>query len=346
MSITRVSVILLVIWVLTSWWIIATPISGVLPEATNHAGDIDMLFKLMSVASVLVFLIVEGFLLYFALKYRRRKTDDPEAIGSDIHGNTRLEIVWSVIPAVFLVVLTALSFKVYTEIIAPHKNAFIINVTASQFQWKCDYPEYKVSEVGTCHMPEGEQVTVNLHATDVIHSFWVPEFRVKQDAVPGYPTRMHFVPTKVGVYHLICSEFCGYAHYDMIAKLTVLSQTDFKAWAKAQQASAQGPIGTVSFKTGVQAIFTAHCSACHIANKLGGLSLGSYNGLTSGGNAPGVPPGSIVKAGDSKGSTLWKIIQPGTGQPGGARMPLGGPYLSPHEIDTIAAWIDQGAKDN
>jgi cytochrome c oxidase subunit II len=346
MSISRVSAILFVIWALTSWWIIVTPISGVLPEATNHAVDIDMLFKVMSVAGMAVFLIVQGFLLYFALQYRRRSTDAPDAIGSDIHGNTRLEIVWSVIPAVFLIVLTALSYKVYAEIVAPHKNSFVINVTAAQFAWTCEYPEYNISETKSCHMPEGEQVTVNLHALDVIHSFWVPEFRVKQDAVPGYPTRMHFIPTKVGVYRLICSEFCGYLHYDMTATLTVLSQADFKTWALQQQKGALAPIGTVSFNKDIEKIFNAHCSSCHIAARLGGLNLSAYAGLSAGGNAPGVPAGSIFKPGDHKDSTIWKIIQPGTGQPGGARMPLGGPYLSAHEIDTIAAWIDQGGKNN
>jgi len=344
MSLTRVSAILFVLWILSSWWIIVTPISGVLPEATNFAVDIDFLFKFMSVAAMAVFLIVEGFILHFCLKYRQRPGDDPNALGSDIHGNTRLEIVWSIIPAAYLIVLTALSYKVYVDIIAPHKGAFQIDVTASQFSWTCTYPEYKISETKTCHMPEGRQVTVNLTATDVIHSFWVPEFRVKQDAVPGYPTRMHFEPTRIGTYTLICSEFCGYNHSGMTAVLTVMSQKDFVAWAKAKYAADHAAIKTVSFKKDIQAIFTSHCSSCHIGiARLGGLNLGDYDGLVKGG---AIVPGPIFKAGDHKDSVIWKIIQPGAGQPGGARMPLGGPYLSDHEIATITAWIDQGAKDN
>jgi cytochrome c oxidase subunit 2 len=133
MSLARVSAILVVIWIVVSAWIIVTPISGVLPEATDHAQSIDFLFKFMMVASVAVFLIVQGFLLYFCLQYRLRKGESRELIGSDIHGNTRLEIVWSIIPVIFLVILTAMSFKVYADIVATPKNAYIINAVASQF---------------------------------------------------------------------------------------------------------------------------------------------------------------------------------------------------------------------
>lgn len=343
MRLSRVSAVLFVIFVLVSWWIIVTPITNLLPDASNHAADIDFLFKFMSVAAVAVFLIVQGFLLTFALKYRRRPGQSVDTLGSDIHGNTRLEIIWSVIPAIFVIVLTVMSIKVYNDIIASHKGAYVVNVTASQFQWACEHPAYKISESNTCHMPANEQITLNLHATDVIHSFWVPEFRIKQDAVPGYPTAMHFIATRVGEYRLICSEFCGYGHSAMYAKLFVMKPADFVTWAKQQQSQSTGAIGAVSYKKDVSAIFTAHCAACHIAGKLGGLSLGSYSGLVAGG---AIVPGSVFKPGDHKASVLWKIIQPGTGQPGGAQMPLGGPYLSKHEIDTIAAWIDQGAKNN
>jgi cytochrome c oxidase subunit 2 len=344
MNLSRVSAILVAIWVLTSWWIIVNPISNVLPVATNHAEAIDFLFKFMTVASIAIFLIVEGFLLYFCLKYRSRPGESRDALGSDIHGNTRLEIVWSVIPTIFLVVLTAISAKVYADIIAPHADSYNINVTASQFQFECQHPTYgNIAEFDTCHMPTGGQVTLHLQATDVIHSFWVPAFRVKQDAVPGHPTVMHFIPTRVGTYRLICAEFCGVGHPQMFGHVIVMKPTDFVAWAKQQQSQATGAIGQVSFKKDVEAIFTAHCAVCHISIKLGGLNLGSYSGLLAGGS---VVPGPIVKPGDTAHSVLWQIIQPGTGQPGGNRMPLGGPYLSQHEIDTITAWIKQGAKNN
>jgi cytochrome c oxidase subunit 2 len=343
MNMTRVSALLLVLFLAASAWIIATPISGVLPEATNHAQEVDFIFKFMSVGAVAVFLIVEGFLLYFVLKYRRRSTDAEDAIGTNIHGNTRLEIIWSVLPALFVIVLTGMSFKVYTDIIRKPATSYVVNVTAAQYQWVCQHPKYNITEGNSCHLPLNQDVTINLHAVDVIHSFWVPEFRVKQDAVPGYPTHMYFKPTRAGSYHLICAELCGPGHAYMRENLYVLAPAAFAAWVKAQQAASSGPVGTVSFKTDIEHIFSNHCATCHIALKSGGLNLGAYSGLVAGGN---VVPGAVFKAGDHAASVLWKITQPGGGWPGGARMPLGGPYLSSHEIQTIAAWIDQGAKNN
>jgi len=344
MSLARVSAILVVIWVVISAWIIATPLSNAMPEATDHAQQIDFLFKFMLVASVAVFLIVQGFLLYFCLRYRRRKDESADALGSDLHGNTRLEIVWSIIPALFLVVLTVLSFQVYVDIVAIPKQAYIINVQASQFQWECDHPQYNIQEFNTCHMPLGE-ITVRLHARDVIHSFWVPEFRVKQDAVPGYPTEMHFKTIRVGQYRLICTEFCGVGHSEMYAKLFVMTKPNFLAWVKQQQQanSGSGSIANLSFSKDIAPIFTAHCTACHIATHLANLDLGSYQGLLKGGN---IIPGSIIKPSNHKGSVLWQITGATGPYPGGNRMPLGGPYLSTTELSKITAWIDQGAKNN
>ena len=344
MNLARVSAILVVIFIVVSALIIAAPITNVLPEATDHAASIDFLFKFMLVASTAVFLIVEGFLLYFALRYRHRKDEPADALGTDIHGNTRLEIVWSVIPAIFLVVLTGLSIQVYTDIIAPHKDAYQINVTARQFEWDCYHPAYHIQEFSQCHMPLG-QVQVNLHATDVIHSFWVPDFRVKQDAVPGYPTRMLFKTTRAGQYRLVCSEFCGVGHSEMYAKLFVMAQADFKKWALSQQQASSGTasLANLSFSKDIEPIFTARCSACHISQHFANLNLGSYAGLLAGGN---IVPGPIIKPHDHLHSILWQITKAAPPNPGGARMPLGGPYLDQHTEDMIAAWIDQGAKNN
>ena len=347
MSLARVSAILVVIWIVVSAWIILTPISGVLPEATDHAQSIDFLFKFMMVASVAVFLIVQGFLLYFCLQYRLRKGESRELIGSDIHGNTRLEIVWSVIPVIFLVVLTVMSFKVYADIVATPKNAYIINAVASQFQWECDHPDTKpeIKEFTACHMPIGT-VTVRLHALDVIHSFWVPAFRVKQDAVPGYPTEMHFKMIRPGTYPLICAEFCGLGHSKMVSQIVVMPKKAFDAWVAKQEKAASAPVNNaaLSFSKDIEPIFAAHCAACHISTPhFANLNLGTYQGLLTGGN---VLPGPVIKPGNHSQSILWQITKPTPPYPAGARMPLTGTPLSAAEESKIANWIDQGAKNN
>jgi hypothetical protein len=194
-------------------------------------------------------------------------------------------------------------------------------------------------------MPNDTQIQLNLHSPDVIHSFWVPEFRVKQDAVPGYPTFMRFKTAGVGTYRLECAELCGVGHAEMYASVIVMIPSDFVAWAKAQQQAATGPVNTanVSFSKDIEPIFVAHCAACHIANNFGGLHLNSYAGLQTGGN---IVPGPIFKAGNHAQSVLWEITKPAAPWPGGNRMPLGGPYLSAAEEAKITAWIDQGAKNN
>lgn len=370
MSFARVATIMVVVFLLSAVAIVAWPIAQSLPEASDHAAAIDFLFKFMLVASAAVFIIVQGFILYFVFRYRRRADEPADALGTNIHGNTRLELVWSAIPAIFLVILTAMSWKVYTDIVADHSGSYIINAHAFQYGWTCSHPDYPlpkssdpaaptmVSETATCHMPEGRYVTVNLHSEDVIHSFWVPEFRVKQDAVPGYPTRMHFKTTQIGHYRLICAEFCGVAHSEMYAQLyicpTSVAQArasafcdhkTFDEWARDQQKqqSGGGSLANVSFKTDIESLFGAHCAACHVQNKLGGLNLGNYQGLVQGG---AVLPGSVIKPGKHAQSYLWQIVQPKAPWPAGARMPLGGPYLAPADIAKIQAWIDQGAKDN
>lgn len=344
MSLGRVSTILTVLFVIGAYLIIQWPISQVLPEATDHAASIDAIFKFMLVGSWAVFLIVQGFLLYFVIRYRRRPEEPPEALGAQIHGNTRLELLWTLIPAGFLVVLTAVSYKVYADIIATPAHAYQIDAVAYQFGWQCDHPEYKITETSTCHMPVDTEITVHLQSRDVIHSFWVPEFRVKQDVVPGLHNVMHFKTTRIGAYHLICAELCGYGHSAMRASLFVMSRPDFATWVKQQQQQASGAVSAdLSFKNDIQPIFQQHCAACHIATQLGGLNLGSYQGLLKGGS---IVSGPIIKARDHAHSVLFKMISPSGPWPGGNRMPLGGPYLQPSEINRIAAWIDQGAKDS
>ncbi|HWE63377.1 MAG TPA: cytochrome c oxidase subunit II [Chloroflexota bacterium] len=345
MNMSRVSAILAVLWVIGAVLIIQMPIGQVLPAATDHAKAIDAIFKFMLVASWAVFLIVQGFLLYFAVRYRKRPEDPPEALGAQIHGNTRIEILWTTLPAIFLIALTAISYKVYVDITTPPKNAYMINALGFQFGWQCTHPAEKITETSTCHMPVNREITINLESKDVIHSFWVPEFRVKQDDVPGLHNKMHFKTERIGTYPLICAELCGVGHSGMRGTIYVMSQADFATWVKQQQQaqSGTGPVANLSFKNDIEPLFQQHCAACHISTNLGGLSLATYQGLLKGGS---IVPGPIIKPGSHAASLLYHMISPTGPWPGGNRMPLGGPYLAPSEINKIAAWIDQGAKNN
>ena len=163
--------------------------------------------------------------------------------------------------------------------------------------------------------------------------------------MPGLHNVMHFKTERVGTYPLICAELCGAGHSEMYATVYVMAPAQWNAWVASQTKAASTAANTtnLSFKAAIQPIFAAHCAACHIAQQLGGLNLGSYQGLVKGGN---VVSGSVFTAGDHKNSTIWKILQSTGPWPGGNQMPLGGPYLKASDISAITAWIDQGAKDN
>lgn len=223
----------------TKWW---------LPdEATEVAGKIDHLFYVILWITGVVFVLVFITMIYFLIRYRRR--DGRKAVY--YHGNTRLEIIWTVIPALIVIALGIISRDLWAEIkseMPSGDNALIVDVQPRQFEWKITYPgaDGKFSKAGDTlpsddivtvnqlHVPANRDVLVMLTAQDVIHSFFVPEFRVKQDAVPGMVTRTWFNVPKPGSFEIACAELCGLGHYRMRGYVTVHSQADFEKWYREQ----------------------------------------------------------------------------------------------------------------
>lgn len=201
--------------------------------ASVEAGPIDTLLEVTIILSSFVFAIVCVALGYALYKWRAKPGDESD--GLPIHGNTRLEIIWTVIPVILVLGLGGYSWAVLEDIEKEDENALTINTYAQQFAWTFGYPENgnKWSE-GEFHVPVGRQVHFELQAQDVIHSFWVPEWRIKMDAVPGLATDVIVTPEKEGTYQLICTELCGFGHTTMRAKVVVESQEEFDAWIKEQ----------------------------------------------------------------------------------------------------------------
>lgn len=213
----------------TTWW---------LPDQSSTvAGPIDDLFYLILWITTAVFIIVFVALVWFMIKYRHR--EGRRATYS--HGNNKLEIAWTVIPALILVFLGVVSQSVWSDIkqdVPAADTSIVIDVKPRQFQWDIRYagadgqfetPD-DVTTINQLHVPIGRAVVLNMTAQDVIHSFFVPEFRLKQDAVPGMVTRFWFTATKVGEYEIACAELCGLGHYRMRGFLTVHSQADYDKW--------------------------------------------------------------------------------------------------------------------
>ncbi len=220
-----------------SWWL---P-----PQASSFAGSIDGLFIAVLIITGLAFVIVEGGLLWFILKYRRREGRRAHYT----HGSTKAEVIWTAVPAVTVVALGVISSGHWTAMRGRDSvpaNAYPVGLLAKQFEWRVTYPGPD-GELGTgddirvrnqLHLVVDQPVVLHMTAEEVIHSFFVPEFRVKQDLVPGMRNqRLWFVPTKTGEYEIACAELCGLGHYRMRGRVFVHTAEEFNAWLAEQTAS-------------------------------------------------------------------------------------------------------------
>lgn len=287
---------------------------GLMPVAASaEAAGIDSLFDLMITIGTGLFLIVQGTLIYSFFKFRRQPDDDTD--GPYIEGNIPLEILWTAIPAVIVLIIAVYSFEVYGRIggldpmshssmahaptthqvaygsgaaiaaplaptdSTPHASMvmaatdpataavrdqsipqrqdapemgvtaprigatpdnagqpaeYVIKATGLQFAWLFTYPDTGIV-AGELHVPVGKEILLNITANDVLHAFWVPEFRLKQDAIPGRESELRFTPTRIGEYDVICAELCGAYHGVMKTKVIAQSQADFDAWVQEQQ---------------------------------------------------------------------------------------------------------------
>ena len=216
--------------------------------ASEEAGPIDTLFDVMIVLSCFVFAIVMVMFGYAIWKYRAKPGDESD--GEPIHGNTKLEIAWTVIPTVIVLFGAGYSWVILDDIEepAPASEQMQVNVTAQQFKWTFEYPEEGVT-ANELHVPVGTQLDLHLTAIDVLHSFWVPEWRIKRDLVPRGPGGddvddvVRVTPDVEGTYNVICTELCGVGHSTMRALAVVESQEDFDAWIQeASKAGAAPPV--------------------------------------------------------------------------------------------------------
>jgi cytochrome c oxidase subunit 2 len=212
-------------------------------EASSQAGEMDTLYDALAVASVFIFALVASILLVSVVRFRRRFED--EADGEPIHGHTGLEVVWTAIPAIIVTGAAIYSGVVLADIEKPKPRTEVIGVTAQQFAWTFDYASRGIKNAGELHLVKDHNYQFKIKAKDVIHSFWVPEFRLKKDAVPGMTTQVRIKPTRAGTYSVVCAELCGLGHPTMRATVKVEDQGSFDRWA-AQQKKAPGGAGNAS----------------------------------------------------------------------------------------------------
>jgi cytochrome c oxidase subunit 2 len=198
-------------------------------EASTAAPKIDGLLNVMIVLSSFVFSLVVVALFYALWKFKAKPGDESD--GEPIHGNTRLEVAWTVIPTIIVLFGAGYSWSVLNEIEKVEGNPMTVDVFSQQYAWSFGYPGKGNKFVeGELHVPVNRQVQFKMHSQDVIHSFWVPEWRIKKDNVPGITTTATVTPDRVGTYQLICTELCGFGHASMRAKVVVEPPAQFRKW--------------------------------------------------------------------------------------------------------------------
>jgi cytochrome c oxidase subunit 2 len=205
-----------------------------LPTSASEERDgIDLVFWVTTAICIGIFSVVAAVSIYAGVKFRVRADDDSD--GPPIHGHTGLEIVWTAVPAVLVTVIAVLSAIVLAQNQRTSGEVLRVTVTAQQFAWSFEYPDSDVAS-GNLVIPVGRSTRLELGTRDVIHSFWVPEFGQKQDAVRGISTSIVITPTRIGEYPVICTELCGLGHSLMRSRAIVLSESDFRAWLREQRA--------------------------------------------------------------------------------------------------------------
>ncbi len=239
---------------------------NILPTLASEEGAyVDQLFSMYAFVIAFFFALIVVIMLYSAVVFRRKKGDDEP--GANVHGNSALEIVWTVIPLGIVLFFAGVGAVFLGDVMEAEADEMVVKVTAAQWAWRFDYPEYGVSS-SELILPKDRQVLFEFESPDVIHSFWVPEFRLKQDIVPGITTSLRLKPTLAGNYTVRCAELCGLNHDYMLAPVTVMESADFDSWVTAQSVLDI----LLPEERGMRLAELNGCVACHTAD--GSSSVG------------------------------------------------------------------------
>ncbi|MBI5576239.1 MAG: cytochrome c oxidase subunit II [Deltaproteobacteria bacterium] len=241
--------------------------------ASPSAWQIDAVFLFIACVSLFFFLLVEGLLIYFAIRYRRRKASEDAAL-SDVRSNTLLEIVWVLVPSLAVLAFFTYGYVVFRDVTAPQPGASDVNVTAGQFLYEFKYADGRTA-VNELRVPIGPPVKLIMTSRDVIHGFFIPEYRIKQDILPGQYTYLYFQPDREGTFDIFCTQYCGVGHSNMRAKLIVMSPDAYSTWkAEAEGAKAALPL----FEKGKELLERFGCLGCHSVD--GSVKVGpTFKGL-------------------------------------------------------------------
>ena len=324
------------------------------PRASSTQADkIDTLWDVLIIASVPVFVLVTTVIGFSILNFRMRPGEE-HLDGPPIHGNTRLEVIWTAIPAILIVGLVTYAYVVLRDIekapaLAAGQKERVVRVFGEQFAWTFEYNEGgRRFTTAQLYLPAGESVKFQVQSKDVIHDFWVPDFRLKIDAVPGITTSYRVTPktTAVGPHQIVCAELCGLGHAFMRQTAHVMTKPQFAAWVQRTSRAAGGggggggqagaaPDAKALFTNGSSATGATACGACHTLQAAG----------TSGTNGPDLD--QVLKGKDPafiKQSILQPDAQIAPGFSKGIMPPNYRSTLKPAEVDAIVKFLSDATK--
>jgi cytochrome c oxidase subunit 2 len=318
-------------------------------QGSKQAEKIDTFWDVLIICSVPVFVLVTTVVLFAARKFRMRPGEE-HLDGPPIHGNTKLEVVWTAVPAIMLVALCSYAFIVLHDIEAAPAAASkerVVTVQGQQFTWTFDYDEGgKKFSSAQLYVPNGESVKFNVKTKDVLHDFWVPAWRMKIDAVPGITTHYRVTPTLDGTFPVVCAELCGLGHAFMRQTAHVLPKARFDAWVTKMTtkaaAPAAGPGGGAAPAVDAKALFTQG------ETQTGATACGGCHKLAAAGTAGGVGPdlGTVLKGKDAafiRQSIVDPNAQIAPGFDKGIMPDTYSKLLSQPELDAMVKYLEEVA---
>ncbi len=224
-------------------------------QASTVARPVDTLYMFLCAVSVFFTVLIAALIIYFAIKYRRRSPDAPPP--PKTRTDYRLELTWTLIPLALVLVMFWWGARLMYAQMRPPPNTLDIDVIGKQWMWKVQHRSTGRREINELHVPLGRPVRLLMASQDVIHSFFIPAFRVKQDVVPGRYTTLWFEPTRVGTYHLFCAEYCGNKHSAMIGRVVVMEPAEYEAWLAGTTADEPPAVA------GERLFYHFGCATCH-----------------------------------------------------------------------------------
>lgn len=229
------------------------------PAKSTVANEVDALFWFVHLSSLVLTIGILVAIAYFLYKYRRKSENDVTPV---ITHNNKLEVTWSVIPLIITLVVFGWGFQTYVTMTTPPEDAYEINVTAQKWIWNFSY-ENGARSTGELHVPAGRPIKLIMSSQDVIHSFFVPDYRIKQDVVPGRYTETWFQVPEAGESIIFCTEYCGTGHSDMSGKVVVHEQEEFETWLASNAGGASKPDDLAPAEWGEQISQQNACQTCH-----------------------------------------------------------------------------------